>query len=68
MCFLSLNLSLELVLRKSGNHLVKKLLGAHPDRRALAVLQGHQAGQKCIAECLGRLSRQKRGKVVNGDD
>jgi hypothetical protein len=47
---------------------LEELLGALPDRRGVAVLQGEEAGQEGVAEGLGGLAGQGRGQVVDGDD
>lgn len=48
--------------------LLEELLSTLPDGCAGAVLEAHQAGQQGVAEGLGRLARQSRRQVVDGDD
>lgn len=54
--------------RQGLDLVLEQLLGALPDGGGGAVLEGHQAGQQGVAKGLGRLARQGRGQVVDGDD
>lgn len=66
--FATLNLLRGNTARQCLDLVLEQLLGALPDRRASAVLEGQQTGQQGIAERLGRLPGQRRRQVVDGDD
>lgn len=62
------NLNLQLLLGQRGNLLIKQLLRPHPHGGLLSILQAPKTRQQRIAKRLGRLTRQQRGEVIDGND